>query len=83
MVVNFKSESAPGPYVPHNSIGPDLSFLNKKMKFRCPAHASWLLSLDKKTSHAQIMNLGNFVTSITAPKDPHALACLDSRVEPP
>lgn len=68
--------------MPHYGVGPDLSFLDKEIERSRRTHGPWTCRLDKQPPQAQILNLGDFVTSITAPKDPDALRCLDSRVTP-
>jgi len=44
---NFQPQSTTGNYMPHNSLGPDLAFLNEKMKVCLCAHISGLARLDK------------------------------------
>ncbi len=71
-----------GTYMPHYGVGPDLSFVDKEVECGRRTHGPWPWRLDKQAPQAQIPNLGNFVTSITAPKDPDAVRCRDSRVKP-
>jgi len=48
----FQSESAAGLYVAHDSFGPDLSFLDKKMKDGLRSHNFELPRLKKEASGA-------------------------------
>ena len=48
----FQPQSTTGPYMPHNSFGPDLSFFDKKMKVGLRAHRPRLPCLDKQTARA-------------------------------
>jgi len=36
----LQPQSTTGPYMPHNSFGPNLSFFDKKMNVRLRAHGS-------------------------------------------
>jgi len=71
-----------GIKVPHNGVGADASLLDKEIKRGDRTHGPRTCRLDKQTPQAQIPNLGDFVTSIIAPKDPDALRRLHSRVKP-
>jgi len=48
----LQPQSAAGFNTPHNRFGPDLSFLDKKMKLGLRAHRLWLPCLDKQTARA-------------------------------
>jgi len=48
----FQPQSTTGPYMPHNSFGPDLTFFDKKMNVCLRAHGPCLLCLDKQTAGA-------------------------------
>ncbi len=71
----FQSESSARPDVPHNSLGPDLAFLDQKIKLGLLAQRSRNCRVDEQSPHAQIANARNIIHSITAPIDPHALRC--------
>jgi len=69
--------------MPHDSVGPDLSFLDKKINFGRRTHISWVSCFDKQTTQAHVPNSSSLVTLVTPPVDPDALGYLDPRVEPP
>src|SRR5882672_12748420 len=62
-------------YMPHYGVGPELSFLHKEIERGRRTHSHWTCRLDKQPPKAQIPNLGNLITSVTAPNDPDALRC--------
>jgi len=63
----------------HNSFGPDLPLLHKKInRGRC-SHRPWRARLDKQTSEAEVPNSRNIVSIITAPINRHALDGIDAR----
>jgi hypothetical protein len=74
----FQSRATIGTYMLHYGVGPDLSFLDQKIKLGLCTHDNWLSRLDKQAALAQILNSRSVVTSITAPVDPDLLGCLDS-----
>src|SRR6267142_1227426 len=67
----FSSEPAARLYVPDSNFGPDLSFLNEKVK-PDRVHFTRLFCFDKQTSHTQVSDLRSILTN------PHVL-CNSSR----
>ena len=67
----------------NDSFGPDMSFLDKKLKIGRSAHRSWTRCLDKQSTLAQVPNSCCFVTPTATPEDPDSFRRHDSRVEPP
>jgi hypothetical protein len=66
----------------YNSVGPDLTFLNKKMKLGRHSGNGRRVCFDEQTSHAQIPHSGYMLTSSRAPVHIDTPACLDTRVNP-
>ena len=52
----FQAQTATGLRTPHDGLGPDLSFLDKKIKFHRRTHRPGLPGLDKQTTKAQVAN---------------------------
>jgi hypothetical protein len=59
-----------------NGVGPDLTFLNKKVKLG--RHSGNWGRVDEQTSHAQIPHCGYMLMSSRAPIHIDTPACLDS-----
>jgi hypothetical protein len=78
----FQAHATTRIYMPHHGRGPDLSFLDQKIELDPCTNDPWLWRLNKHTTHAQIPNSRNVVTSITPPVDPNTSGCIDSRVVP-
>jgi hypothetical protein len=79
----FEPQSAGGFCMAHNSVGPDLSLLYKKINLGYRSHRPWLGCLDEQTSDTEIPNVRNIVSSIAAPINPHVLRCVYARGQPP
>lgn len=62
----------------HNSVGPDLALLNKKINRGGRSHRPRRGRLDKHTSETKIANGRNIVSTITAPINRHALDWVDA-----
>jgi hypothetical protein len=79
----FESQSVTRLNMPHDRLGPDLAFLDKKIEpgFRTHRPCSW--GSDKQTSRAQVSDGGNFISTITTPIDPDIFQSLDARGMPP
>jgi hypothetical protein len=67
----------------NDSFGPDLSFLNKKVKPDRRVHISQLFCFDKQASRIQVSDSRSILTSFAIPEDPDSVGLLDSRVAPP
>jgi hypothetical protein len=52
----FQAQAATGLCTPHYGLGPDLPFLDKKIKFHGRTHLPWLPGLNKQTTKAQVAN---------------------------
>jgi hypothetical protein len=68
--------------VPHNSLGPDLPILNKKVNLDSEAKWPWVLCFKEQASQAQVPNSRNIRTPIAPPIDPYAVGSLDARSHP-
>ena len=79
----FQAHAATGIYMPHYSVGPDLSLLDQKFNLRPCPNDPWPSRLDKHPARTQIPNSRSVITPFTTPIDPNTLSRLDSRVEPP
>jgi hypothetical protein len=66
----------------YNSVGPDLTFLNKKMKLGRDSRNWGRVCFDEQTSHAQIPHWGYMLMSSRTPVHIDTPACLDTRVAP-
>ena len=78
----FQAYSATRLHTPYNGVGPDLSFLDKKIGFGRQTHSPWLICLNEQASRAQVPNSRSLITFITPPVDPDIPGCLDPRLEP-
>jgi hypothetical protein len=79
----FQAHATTGIYMPHYSVGPDLSLLDQKFNL-CPGPNDPRPSrFDKQPARTQIPNSRCVITSLTTPVNPNALRRLDSRVKPP
>jgi hypothetical protein len=56
--------------MPHDRVGPDLSFLDEKIELGFRSHRAWTCGSYKQTSRAQVPDAGNFIPAITTPADP-------------
>jgi hypothetical protein len=65
--------------VPDDSLGPDLSFLNKKIELCLDAHGRRNLRGKEQSAHAQVANAGNIIDALTAPIHPNVAQGLDAR----
>jgi hypothetical protein len=66
----------------YNGVGPDLTFLNKKMKLGRHSGNWGRVCFDEQISHAQIPHCGYTLMSSRAPIHIDTPACLDSGVNP-
>jgi hypothetical protein len=66
----------------YNSVGPHLTFLNKKMKLGRHSGNLGRFCFDERTSHTQIPNSGYMLMSSRAPIHIDAPKSLDSEVNP-
>src|ERR1700682_386640 len=76
----FHSHSVPRLRMPHNSVGADRAFLDKKVKLQHHVHRPHLVGLEKQASCTQVCDSCSIVTSFTTPVDPSPLGCFDSLV---
>ena len=54
--LELQTKPTPSANIAHGGIGPDLSILNKEMKFNRRADGAYLACFDKEATHAQISN---------------------------
>jgi hypothetical protein len=52
----FQAQATTGLGTPHDGLGPDLSFLDKKIKFHRRTDRPWFPGLEKQTTEAQVAN---------------------------
>jgi hypothetical protein len=75
----FESQTVTRLNMPHDRLGPDLAFLDKKIEPGFRAHRPWTWGSKKQTSRAQISDAGNVIPTIATPIDPDTVRCLDAR----
>ena len=68
--------------MPHDGLGTDLAFLNKKIEPGFGAYRPWTWGTNKQTSRAQIQDAGNVIHTITTPIDPDSVQRLNPRGMP-
>ena len=69
--------------MPDNGIGPDLSFLYKKMQPGQGARSLWIIGLDEQATHAHVPNPRDILASVAMPIDPHISGCRNARRHSP
>ena len=74
----LQAQATAGAYMAHKALGPDLSFLDQKIKIDLFTHFSCPSRLNKQAGRTQIPNSRHLVTSITAPVDPNTAGYFDS-----
>jgi hypothetical protein len=79
----FESQTVTRLNMPHDRLGPDLAFLDKKIEPGFRAYRTWTWGSKKQTSRAQVQDAGNFIPAITAPIDPDTIQRFDARSMPP
>jgi hypothetical protein len=75
----FESQTVIGLNMPHDRLGPDLAFLDKKIEPGFGAHGPWTWGSKKQTSRAQVQDAGNVIPTVTTPIDPDTIRCFDAR----
>jgi len=65
--------------MPHDRLGPDLAFLDKKIEPRFRVYWPRTGRSKKQTSRAQVKDAGNFIPTFTTPIDPDTVRCFDAR----
>src|SRR5690348_10242783 len=74
----FQPKSPSGFYMSHNHLGPDLSFLHKKINLGHCLNRHDNRCLDKQASKTEVPYRGNVFSSVTPPINRHALDCIES-----
>jgi len=75
----FESQTVTRLNMPHDRLGPDLAFLDKKIEpgFRAYRPRTW--GSKKQTSRTQVQDAGNVIPTMTAPIDPDTIRGFDAR----
>lgn len=75
----FESQSTARRNVPHDRLGPDLAFLDKKIELGFRVHRLWNGRSNKQTSGAQVPDSRDIILTVTTPADPDAVRRFDAR----
>jgi hypothetical protein len=69
--------------MPHDRLGPDLSFPDEEIELGFHSHRQWTRGSNGQTCRAQVPDARNIIHTITTPIDPDAVRRLDARGMPP
>lgn len=79
----FQAQPAGRLYMADDSIGSDLSFLDKELNRRCRSHRPCREGLDKKTSETKILDGRDIVSTVASPIHGHTVPCINAGGSPP